>query len=183
MSNNTITVDVREDIRAGREPFSKIMRVVSRLQADERLLLLAPFQPEPLYHVLTKHGFRYQATRTATGDWEVLFTRDDQNGSKPCGSRREDASLGDGLAGAKADLSLLTSAPPETLTVDARGLEPPQPLVTILEALGTLFEGSDLLAHTDRRPMHLYAQLEVRGFTGESQEQADGSFITHIRRR
>jgi uncharacterized protein (DUF2249 family) len=67
--------------------------------------------------------------------------------------------------------------------LDARGLEPPQPLVAILEALGTLPVHAELRAHTDRRPMHLYAQLEARGFTGESQEQSDGSFITHIRHR
>jgi hypothetical protein len=31
--------------------------------------------------------------------------------------------------------------------------------------------------------MHLYAQLEERGFVGESEEQKDGGFITHVRRR
>jgi TusA-related sulfurtransferase len=67
--------------------------------------------------------------------------------------------------------------------VDARGLEPPQPLVKILEALATLPEGARLRARTDRRPMHLYAQLEERGFVGESEEQEDGSFVTHVRRR
>ena len=57
-------------------------------------------------------------------------------------------------------------------------------LVTILEAVTTLPRGAMLRARTDRRPMHLYAQLEERGFTGESQAaQADGSFITHIRHR
>jgi hypothetical protein len=29
--------------------------------------------------------------------------------------------------------------------------------------------------------MHLYAQLEERGFTAETEEQNDGSFITKIR--
>ena len=69
------------------------------------------------------------------------------------------------------------------VTVDVRGLEPPQPLVRILETLATLAGDATLRAHTDRRPMHLYAQLELRGFVGESEEQTDGSFITHIRRR
>ena len=68
-----------------------------------------------------------------------------------------------------------------TLTVDARGLEPPQPLVVILEAVAGLPAATELRAHTDRRPMHLYAQLEERGFTGETEEQDDGSFITTIR--
>jgi uncharacterized protein (DUF2249 family) len=68
------------------------------------------------------------------------------------------------------------------LTVDARGLEPPQPLVVILEALMRLPEGAELQARTDRRPMHLYGHLEERGFTGTTEEQPDGSFLTTIRR-
>lgn len=69
-----------------------------------------------------------------------------------------------------------------TVTLDARGLEPPQPLIVILEALGNLREAGVMRAHTDRRPLHLYAQLDERGFIGESEEQHDGSFITTIRR-
>ncbi len=66
--------------------------------------------------------------------------------------------------------------------VDARGLEPPQPLVAILEALEHLPKGAQMRAQTDRRPRHLYALLEHRGCTGETEEQHDGSFITTIRR-
>ena len=65
--------------------------------------------------------------------------------------------------------------------VDARGMEPPQPLVIILESLEQLPAGAEMRARTDRRPLHLYALLEQRGFTGETEEQHDGSFITTIR--
>ena len=77
------------------------------------------------------------------------------------------------------------SAPgsPEIVEVDARGLEPPQPLVKILESLAALPAGAELRAWTDRRPMHLYAQLEERGFAAATEEQPNGSFLTHIRRR
>ena len=71
----------------------------------------------------------------------------------------------------------------QVIAVDARGLEPPQPLVKILEALALLADGAELRAQTDRRPMHLYSFLEERGFTGSSEEQPDGSFVTHIRRK
>ena len=64
--------------------------------------------------------------------------------------------------------------------VDARGLEPPQPLVVILEALGRLPEGGTMRARTDRRPLHLYPLLEQRGFTAETESQHDGSFLTTI---
>ena len=69
------------------------------------------------------------------------------------------------------------------IELDARGLEPPQPLMKILEAVATLSEGTIIRAHTKWRPALLYAQLEERGFIGESEEQPDGSYITHIRPR
>jgi TusA-related sulfurtransferase len=71
--------------------------------------------------------------------------------------------------------------PVKWVDVDARGLEPPQPMVKILEALGQLPRTAALRAHTDRRPMHLYTMLEQRGYAGQSEAQADGSFITLIR--
>ena len=72
---------------------------------------------------------------------------------------------------------------PNIIELDARGFEPPQPLTKTLEAVATLSEGDTLRVHTRWRPALLYAQLAERGFTGESQEQSDGSFITHICRR
>lgn len=68
-----------------------------------------------------------------------------------------------------------------TVKVDARGLEPPQPLIMIMEALTSLPKGAELHACTDRRPLHLFPLLEERGFAGETEEQHDGSFVTTIR--
>ena len=75
MSSQTVTLDVREEIRRSGEPFSKIMSAVAQLRPDENLLLLAPFEPEPLFGVLAKQGFNHTAREIENGDWEVLFTR------------------------------------------------------------------------------------------------------------
>ena len=171
MSSQTVTLDVREEIRHGGEPFSKIMSAVAQLRMDENLLLLAPFEPKPLFGVLAKQGFNHTAREIESGDWEVLFTR---SGEKP--------SVVKTSAPVQHEVCQVETQGGRWIEVDARGLEPPQPLVTILEALADLPVGAELRAHTDRRPMHLYAQLEERGFTGESEEQNDGSFITKIRR-
>ena len=175
MSQTTVRLDVREDIRNGREPFGKIMQTVASLKDSEQLLLTAPFEPAPLYAVLAQQGFSHQSSPTATGDWEVLFTRGpgDSAGpdATPASSQPPPGSKPRACSG------------PPVLEVDARGLEPPQPLVKILEALATLPEGARLRARTDRRPMHLYAQLEERGYVGETEEQRDGSFVTHVRPR
>jgi uncharacterized protein (DUF2249 family) len=69
------------------------------------------------------------------------------------------------------------------IELDLRGFEPPQPLMKTLEAVATLPEGAELRVHTRWRPALLYRELESRGFIGESEEQSDGSYNTHIRRR
>ncbi|HOX56909.1 MAG TPA: DUF2249 domain-containing protein [Candidatus Paceibacterota bacterium] len=169
MNQRIVTLDVREDIRSGREPFERIMRAVAGLKGNEQFMLVAPFEPVPLYAVLARQGFSHQSKATPGGDCEVLFTRGGSGPAKP-------------NPGTARSHPRSCTGPP-VVEVDARGLEPPQPLVTILEALASLPEGAALRARTDRRPMHLYAHLEERGFVGETEEQADGSFITHVRRR
>jgi len=68
------------------------------------------------------------------------------------------------------------------LELDARSFEPPQPLLMTLEAVAGLPADVILKVHTRWRPALLYAELEKRGFIGESQGQSDGSCITYIRR-
>lgn len=165
-----VTVDVREDIRTGKEPFSKIMTAVAGLAADDRLRLLAPFEPAPLFNVMAKKGFGHAARPIGNGDWEVLFTRQSAAGVPNTTPPAPTSPARNQTAATPADI----------LEVDARGLEPPQPMVTILEAVAGLPEGKILHARTDRRPMHLYPQLEERGFTAKTLEQTDGSFLTHI---
>jgi len=174
MSSQTVTLDVREDIRKGGEPFSKIMDAVAHLRPDENLLLLAPFEPKPLFGVLAKQGFAHTAREIEGGDWEVIFMR------RNCDAPSQQSESG---AFAVPIQQRRGGAATKFIEVDARGLEPPQPLVSILEVLVDLPADAQLRAHTDRRPMHLYAQLEERGFIGESEEQNDGSFITKIHRR
>jgi len=69
------------------------------------------------------------------------------------------------------------------IPLDARGLEPPQPMMKILEAVTALPSGATLAAHTDRQPLLLYPLLEQRGFTYLTTPLADGSHVTHIRPR
>jgi uncharacterized protein (DUF2249 family) len=66
--------------------------------------------------------------------------------------------------------------------VDARGLEPPEPLIRILSALESLPAGATLRAHTDREPCHLFGESTQRGFRHESKAQPDGSWLTVLTR-
>src|SRR6516164_11641519 len=92
---NIVTLDVREDLRRGREPFSKIMSTVASLGADDQLFLIAPFEPTPLFRILGEQGFRHTVRTTEAGDCEVLFSREAQTtvaggtGGQPCGNRED----------------------------------------------------------------------------------------------
>ena len=167
MSEATMTLDVREDIREGREPFARIMEAVAQLKGNERLRLIAPFEPVPLFSLMARRGFSHESRPTNSGDWEVLFARSSGAGVAP---ERTPA-----ISPSPRDCA-------SAIEVDARGLEPPQPLVVILEALASLPKGGEMHAHTDRRPLHLYAHLDERGCNSETKEQHDGSFVTTIRR-
>jgi uncharacterized protein (DUF2249 family) len=173
MNSTIVRLDVREDIRNGNSPLSKIMAAATSLRPGEKLLLIAPFEPVPLVQMLANKGFQHDAHATDSGDWEVMFYRNGSSQQKPATMANSEVR--------SSGIKQQTSS--DVLEVDARGLEPPLPMITILEAVASLPAGSELRGRTDRRPIHLYAQLEERGFVAQTEEQSDGSFITHIRRR
>jgi uncharacterized protein (DUF2249 family) len=166
MNEPFVTLDVREELRAGREPLANIMKAVASVASGQNLRLVAPFEPTPLFFVLDQMGFAHRERLLEPGSWEILVER-----------RTVDTPVS-----APPVTTPSASAVPARFTeVDARGLEPPEPMVAILEALAALPDWAELHAYTDRRPIHLYLQLAARGFTGESEERPDESFITRIR--
>jgi uncharacterized protein DUF2249 len=68
-----VELDVRDDLRNGREPFSRIMSTVAGLQREEVLHLRATFEPVPLFAVLSSHGFVHESKSHAADDWSVWF--------------------------------------------------------------------------------------------------------------
>ena len=68
-------LDVRATIRGGGEPFDEIMQAVAELAPDEDLVLLAPFEPVPLYGVLGAKGYSHATTSLGEGDYQVRFAR------------------------------------------------------------------------------------------------------------
>ncbi len=74
MSAKIILLDVREDIRAGREPFGRILQTVAALRPGQKLRLLAPFEPVPLLGLLAARGYNHTATSLPSGDWDILFS-------------------------------------------------------------------------------------------------------------
>ncbi|HEU5229776.1 MAG TPA: DUF2249 domain-containing protein [Ktedonobacteraceae bacterium] len=71
----TKTLDVRPTLAEGGEPFVMIMETAVPLKTGETLLLIAPFEPVPLYQVLGEHGFTHETHKVSANEWWVLFTR------------------------------------------------------------------------------------------------------------
>lgn len=70
-----LLLDVREDLRQGREPFHKIMAAVDSLHPDQDFVLICSLEPRPLYKVLGAKGFAYRAEENEDGDWRITFYR------------------------------------------------------------------------------------------------------------
>lgn len=70
-------VDVRDDLREGREPFADIMKALHETPRDHALVLLATFRPEPLIALLGDQGFASVAEELPGGEWRVTFRRDE----------------------------------------------------------------------------------------------------------
>ena len=153
-----VHVDVRDDLRRGEEPFAKIMAAVKSLGDDQVLVLRAPFEPTPLYDVLGRRGLAHWTERHEATDWSVWVYR--------------------GEVTARA---AVPAPPPAQLVLDVRGLEPPRPMVAVLERLDTLAAGQTLVVVHERRPLFLYPQLDERGFVHETEEVEPG--VVHIRIR
>ncbi|MDQ2903518.1 MAG: DUF2249 domain-containing protein [Ktedonobacteraceae bacterium] len=71
----TTTLDVRSDLERGDEPFVRIMEAAVPLKPGETLVIVAPFEPVPLYAVLGERGFSHETHCVASDEWVVRFTR------------------------------------------------------------------------------------------------------------
>lgn len=71
----TKALDVRPILADGGEPFVLILETAVPLSAGESLLLIAPFEPVPLYAALAERGFTHQTEAVRADEWWVLFTR------------------------------------------------------------------------------------------------------------
>ncbi len=71
---NTV-LDVRPELEQGGEPFVRIMEAASAIMPGGTLVIIAPFEPVPLYDVLGARGFSHETEKVAADEWMVQFTR------------------------------------------------------------------------------------------------------------
>jgi len=199
-----VDLDVRDDLRQGREPFSRIMAAKRSLPEGGVLRLRAIFEPVPLYAVMARQGFEHWTEKLGEDDWRVWFYP--AGAGEAAGAGAGTAGVGASAGGAGADVAE-TAAPgagsrggapepgptagsargpdPEddVVILDVRGLEPPEPMMRTLEAAERLPAGGTLVQINVRVPQFLLPQLEARGFTYEVREQGPDLVRVFIRRR
>lgn len=183
-----VEVDVRDDLRAGREPFSKIMAAVAGLGDGSVLRLRTTFEPIPLYAVLGKRGLLHEARAEAPDDWSLWFWAPSHRepADKARGGREGPASHGapaggDSLRAPRADAPGSDQPAPRTVRLDVRGLEPPEPMLRTLAALAALPPDHTLVQVNARVPQFLLPILAERGYTWEIDESSADRVIVRIR--
>lgn len=138
-------LDVRPLLQAGVEPFVEIMTAVDNLGSGQGLRLLAPFKPQPLFSVMERKGFLYEVSELDGGDFEVRFY-----------PRNTEVLASENAINAD-------NWPEPTVELDLTDLDPPQPMVKILETLESMPVSSVLFAVLSREPVFLFPELVKRG--------------------
>jgi uncharacterized protein (DUF2249 family) len=163
----TVELDLRDDMRAGREPFSRIMAAVRELDAHQALRLRTIFEPVPLFAVLAKRGFLYESRQDAPEDWSVWFWR---------GAADDEVAEAE-----RADESMADDASIDRIHwLDVRGLEPPEPMMRTLAALETLPAGHELVQINVRVPQLLLPMLAERGYAFAVDESRTDRVLVRI---
>ncbi|MDO8543259.1 MAG: DUF2249 domain-containing protein [Opitutaceae bacterium] len=146
------------------------------LPVGEYFVLLNDHDPVPLYYQFSAEfgeAFAWEYLERGPEDFRVKITK-----LAPVASREPGPVCGTAPAAAPS----ASSCGSQRYELDARGLEPPEPLIRILNALESLPAGGALRALTDREPCHLFGEATQRGFRHACTAQPDGSWVTELER-
>ncbi len=146
-----ITFDVRPIISGGKDPLKFILAKVDELKDDEILLIINSFEPIPLYTVLGRKGYAHK-TEKENDVFRIYFYKD-----KILSTAEDETKSHSNDEINIADFENI-------IEIDVRDLEPPEPMVKVLETLSKLDDKTALLMHHHREPLMLYPKLEERGY-------------------
>ena len=166
--NKIFVLDVRKDIAGGSDPLKEIIRTVKQLKEDDVLLLINSFEPVPLYTVLKRKGYEHWAERN-NSEWRIYFYKNRKGNSLT--DEKEKAAITPDITGEEKIDEL-----------DVRDLEPPEPMVRILEKISVMDEDTVLLVHHHREPVMLYPKMEERGFGAITNKINDNYFKVLIKK-
>jgi hypothetical protein len=69
-------LDVRPILASGGEPLSAILAAAESIPVGGSLVVIAPFEPVPLFGALRQMGFSHESVPEPTGGYRIVFSRD-----------------------------------------------------------------------------------------------------------
>jgi uncharacterized protein (DUF2249 family) len=175
MNQTTDTLDLaRFDVRRipCRVKHTQIFQRWADLPVHSYFVLINDHDPVPLY-------YQFEALFKGAFTWEYLVDGPTEYHVKI--TRLAPSPFATPPPPPRGPASAATSTEP-TNALDLRGLEPPEPMLRILNRLETTPVGETFRARTDRQPIHLFPELSARGAQHVSEAAADGSWFTTITR-
>ena len=161
-----VDLNVIPELDAGRDPFNLIIKTLGGMKEDQVLHLIINFEPVPLYTVMKMKGYDH-TTEQSGGLWHIYL-------SKGGAAAPATAVAGQGEPAASE---------PTTIEIDVRGLEPPEPMVKIIELLPQVGVNTTLLVHHHREPLMLYDKLEHLGFQASAEKINEGYYKVRITKK
>jgi uncharacterized protein (DUF2249 family) len=166
-------LDVRPIINAGKDPLKDILNKIRELEKDEALVIINSFEPIPLYSLLAKKGFRH-LTEKGDDAFKVYFYQKSQDEIMP------------GESETQYDMSKQKVKEEEAeniIDIDVHDLQPPEPMMKILENLWRIDENSVMIVQHHREPNLLYPILEERGYNAVCDKTGENNFRITIRKK
>lgn len=165
---NTVTLDVREGLASGIDPFQKIMETISSLPPDNFLLIINTFEPVPLINVLKRKGFEYYTEELPNGLFHCYF--------KNTGGKKNDEinNVVSSPEGNEAFDKMLQTFTGKMKTIDVRHFEMPMPMVTILQELENLPKDHALFVQHKKIPQFLLPEIKEKNFSWLIREDGEG---------
>ncbi|NEM99098.1 DUF2249 domain-containing protein [Pontibacter burrus] len=154
--NKLITLDVRQDIADGNDPFRKIMSAVGEITGDKALLIINTFEPTPLIAILKKKNLHYFTDVKSPDLVHTYFWKEGET------IAARSKTIAPATVTFEAAVARFAG---KVKRINVRHLEMPQPMVTILDELEVLPTDEALYVAHKRVPKFLLPQLEERGFT------------------
>lgn len=160
-----IELDVRPVIAGGSDPLNIIMQKIKTVVPEQILKIINTFEPTPLILMLEKKGFEIYVDRISDHLVETYFHKTEKNNSTEIKTKQPTANNWE---------HVLQKFGHNIQKIDVRHLEMPQPMLTILEALDHLANGTALYVYHKRIPVFLLPELAQRGFEYRIKEVKDG---------
>ncbi len=163
--DQVVDMDVRAVLASGTDPLNIILDKIKSIQAGQILKIINTFEPIPLIKMLEKKGFVTYTDHIDANLVETYFYK--QAEAAPI----ETTPAADVTKGWDEVLQRFKY---KIQTIDVRGLEMPQPMLSILDALDKLPQGTALFVHHKRIPVFLLPELAERKFEYRIKEISEG---------